>query len=166
VAALPDDVHVDLFPLVQHVFQTIGLAKVSGSAAEARQAGFLRAGDGITVYREALLHDAKQTVLALAASGYTPPLPRMTQVTGRSGYGNFLAGLYNMELARQLTPYDRHIGRKLAYVLTGGDVPDGSKVSEQHLLDLEREAFLSLCGEPQTQARMRHMLERGQPLRN
>ena len=71
-----------------------------------------------------------------------------------------------METARQITSYDRHIGRKLAYVLTGGDVPDGSKVSEQHLLDLEREAFLSLCGEPRTQDRMRHMLERGRPLQN
>jgi 3-hydroxyacyl-CoA dehydrogenase len=166
VAHLPDEVHVDLFPLVQRVFQTIGLAKVCSSAAEARQAGFLRAGDGITVSRDVLLHDAKQTVLALAAQGYMAPQPRLIRVTGRSGYGNFLAGLYNMEIARQITPYDRHIGRKLAYVLTGGDVPDGSKVSEKHVLDLEREAFLSLCGEPKTQARMRHMLERGRALRN
>lgn len=163
---LPDDVPLDLFPLAQRVFQTIGLAKVSGSAAEARQAGFLRSGDQVTVYRDALLHDAKQTVLDMVAEGYTPPQHPMLRVVGCSGYGNFLAGLYNMETARQISSYDRHIGRKLAYVLAGGDVPDGSKVSEQHVLDLEREAFLSLCGEPQTQARMRHMLERGQPLRN
>lgn len=163
---LPDDVPLDLFPLVQRVFQTIGLAKVSGSAAEARHMGFLRHSDRITISRAALLHDAKQTVLEMAAADYIPPPTPMLRVVGRSGYGNFLAGLYNMEMARQISSYDRHIGRKLAYVLAGGDVPDGSHVSEQHLLDLEREAFLSLCGEPKTQERMRHMLERGQPLRN
>jgi 3-hydroxyacyl-CoA dehydrogenase len=163
---MPEDVSIELFPLVQRVFQTIGLAKVSGSAAEARQLGFLRRSDCITAYREALLSDAKQTALELAASAYLPPQPSMLRVVGRSGYGNFLAGLYNMETARQISSYDRHIGRKLAYVLAGGDVADGSKVSEQYLLDLEREAFLSLCGEPKTQERMRHMLERGQPLRN
>jgi 3-hydroxyacyl-CoA dehydrogenase len=157
---------MDLFPLVQRVFETIGLAKVSGSAAEARHAGFLRATDSITVYRDALVYDAKQTVLDMVAAGYTPPQPTMLRVVGRSGYGNFLAGLYNMETARQISSYARQIGRKLAYVLSGGDVPEGSKVAEQHILDLERETFLSLCGEPKTQERMRHMLERGTPLRN
>ncbi|ETW93107.1 MAG: hypothetical protein ETSY1_40680 [Candidatus Entotheonella factor] len=163
---LPDKVAIDRFPLVQRIFETIGLAKVSTSADEARQLGFLRASDPVTVYRDALLYNAKQSVLDLAAQGYTPPLPGMVQVAGRSGYGNFLAGLYNMEMARQISAYDRHIGRKLAYVLTGGDVPDGSQVPEQHLLDLEREAFLSLCGEVKTQGRILHMLQNNQPLRN
>ncbi|ETX08669.1 3-hydroxyacyl-CoA dehydrogenase/enoyl-CoA hydratase family protein [Candidatus Entotheonella palauensis] len=163
---LPDKVAIDLFPLVQRIFETIGLAKVSTSAAEARQLGFLRANDPVTVYRDALLYNAKQSVLDLAAQDYTPPLPGMVRVAGRSGYGNFLAGLYNMEMARQISAYDRHIGRKLAYVLTGGDVPDGSQVSEQHLLDLEREAFLSLCGEVKTQERILHMLQNNKPLRN
>jgi 3-hydroxyacyl-CoA dehydrogenase len=163
---LPADVTMDLFPLVQRVFQTIGLAKVSTSAAEARQVGFLRASDAITVNRDYLLYDARQTVLEMLAEGYTPPQPLRLRVVGRSGYGNLLAGLYNMEMARFISRYDRHIGQKLAYILAGGDVPDGSMVSEQHLLDLEREAFLSLCGEPKTQERMRHMLETGKPLRN
>ena len=163
---LPDKVPIDLFPLAQRSFETIGLAKVSTSAAEARQLGFLRASDAVTVYRDGLLYNAKQSVLDLAAQGYTPPWPGMVRVTGRSGYGNFLAGLYNMELARQISPYDRHIGRKLAYVLAGGDVPDGSVVSEQHVLDLEREAFLSLCGEVKTQERILHMLQNNKPLRN
>ncbi|MDH3598475.1 MAG: 3-hydroxyacyl-CoA dehydrogenase/enoyl-CoA hydratase family protein [Candidatus Tectomicrobia bacterium] len=163
---IPDDVPMEFFPLVQRVFETIGLAKVSTSAAEARQMGFLRPRDRISVYRDSLLHDAKQAVLEMVAHGYTPPQPSMLRVVGRSGYGNFLAGLYNMETARQISSYDRQIGRKLAYVLSGGDVPDGSHVSEQHLLDLEREAFLSLCGEPKTQERMLHMLQRGRPLRN
>jgi 3-hydroxyacyl-CoA dehydrogenase len=163
---VPDDVSMDLFPLVQRVFQTIGLAKVSTSAAEARLAGFLRASDQITVNRDYLLHDARHTVLEMVAEGYTPPQPPQLRVIGRSGYGNLLAALYNMETARFITSYDRHIGQKLAYVLAGGDVPDGSRVSESHLLDLEREAFLSLCGEKKTQERMRHMLEKGKPLRN
>jgi len=163
---LPDNVAIDLFPLVQRVFETIGLAKVSTSAAEARQLGLLRASDTVTVYREALLYHAKQSVLDLAAQSYTPPWPKRVRVVGRSGYGNFLAGLYNMEMARQISAYDRHIGRKLAYVLAGGDVPDGSQVSEQHILDLEREAFLSLCGEVDTQARILYMLQNNKPLRN
>ena len=166
VEGLPDNVAIDLFPLTQHVFETIGLAKVSTSAAEARQLGFVRVNDRVTVYRDALLYNARQQVLDLAAQSYTPPLPGMVRVAGRSGYGNFLAGLYNMEMARQISAYDRHIGRKLAYVLTGGDVPDGSQVSEQHLLDLEREAFLSLCGEVKTQERILHMLQHNTPLRN
>ena len=165
-AGLPNGVAIDLFPLTQRLFETIGLAKVSTSAAEARQLGFLRASDAVTVYRDALLHQAKQSVLDLAMQDYTPPLPGMVRVAGRSGYGNFLAGLYNMELARQISAYDRHIGRKLAYVLTGGDTPDGSRVSEQHILDLEREAFLSLCGEVKTQERILHMLQHNKPLRN
>jgi 3-hydroxyacyl-CoA dehydrogenase len=163
---LPEKVAIDLFPLTQRIFETIGLAKVSTSAAEARQLGFLRASDAVAVYRDALLYNAKQSVLDLSAQGYTPSLPGMVRVAGRSGYGNFLAGLYNMEMARQISTYDRHIGRKLAYVLAGGDVPDGSKVSEQHILDLEREAFLSLCGEAKTQERILHMLQKNAPLRN
>ncbi|MCZ6874154.1 MAG: 3-hydroxyacyl-CoA dehydrogenase family protein, partial [bacterium] len=163
---LADSVPMDIFPLVQRVFETIALAKVSTSAAEARQAGFLRQSDRIIVSRDALLYEAKQSVLEIATQGYIPPQPTMLRVVGRSGYGNFLAALYNMETARQISAYDHHIGRKLAYVLCGGDVPGGSRVTEQHMLDLEREAFLSLCGEPSTQERMRHMLERGKPLRN
>jgi 3-hydroxyacyl-CoA dehydrogenase len=100
------------------------------------------------------------------AEGYTPPPPPRLGVVGRSGYGNLLAALYNMETGHFISSYDRHVGKKLAYVLAGGDVPDGSTVSERHLLDLEREAFLSLCGEPKTQERMQHMLETGRPLRN
>lgn len=165
-ASLPADVHLDLFPLVQRVFQTIGLAKVSTSAAEARAAGLLSARDLIVINRDYLLFQARQAVQALLAEEYAPPRPARIRACGRSGYGNLLAALYNMETAGFLSSYDRRIGQKLAYVLCGGDVPDGSTVSEQHLLDLEREAFLSLCGEPKTQERMRHMLERHRPLRN
>jgi 3-hydroxyacyl-CoA dehydrogenase len=163
---VPNDLPMDLFPLVQRVFQTIGLAKVSGSATEARQLGFLHASDRITVQRDYLLYDARQTVLDMVAEGYTPPQPPRLRMAGRSGYGNLLAALYNMETARFISSHDRHIGKKLAYVLSGGDIPEGSTVPEQHVLDLEREAFLSLCGDPSSQARMQHMLETGQALRN
>ena len=163
---LPEDVQLDLFPLVQRVFQTIGQAKVSTSAAEARHAGFLRPQDRISVNRDYLLYDARQLVLEIVSRGYTPPSSPRIRVVGRSGYGNLLAALYNMHMARFISEYDRHIGQKLAYVLSGGDVPEGSRVSEQHLMDLECEAFLSLCGDQKTQARMYHMLETGQPLRN
>ena len=157
---------MDLFPLVQRVFQLIGLAKVSTSAAEAQQMGFMRAADSVSVNRDYLLYEARQCVLDMVAEDYNPPQPPQIRVVGRSGYGNLLAALYNMETARFITPYDRHIGKKLAYVLSGGDVPEGSTVSEQHILELEREAFLSLCGEPKSQARMQHMLENGKALRN
>jgi 3-hydroxyacyl-CoA dehydrogenase len=163
---LPEDIQLDLFPLVQRAFQTIGQAKVSTSAAQARQAGFLRPQDRISVNRDYVLYEARQLVSEIVARGYTPPLPPRIRVVGRSGYGNLLAALYNMHTARFITEYDRHIGQKLAYVLSGGDVPEGSRVSEQHLMDLEREAFLSLCGDSRTQARMYHMLETGQPLHN
>src|SRR5262249_22897430 len=116
--------------------------------------------------RDTLLYEARQTVLDMAAEDYTPPSPPLLRVVGRSGYATFLAGLHNMVTARQISPYDQHVGRKLAYVLSGGGVAACSVVSEQQQLDLEREAFLSLCGEPHTQERLRHMLERGQPLRN
>ncbi len=163
---VPADVQMDLFPLVQRVFQLIGLAKVSTSAAEAQQMGFMRATDSVSVNRDYLLYEARQCVLDMVAEDYNPPQPPQIRVVGRSGYGNLLAALYNMETARFITPYDRHIGKKLAYVLSGGDVPEGSTVSEQHILELEREAFLSLCGEPKSQARMQHMLETGKALRN
>ncbi|MCY0895071.1 MAG: 3-hydroxyacyl-CoA dehydrogenase NAD-binding domain-containing protein [Alicyclobacillaceae bacterium] len=151
---------------VRSVFETIAMAKVSTSAKEARANGFLRAADGISVNRDYLLHDAKVVARSLADSGYIPPQERRIPVVGEAGAAVLKTGVYGMRIAGQISDHDAKIAGKLADVLTGGSVPRGTLVTEQYLLDLEREAFLSLVGEPKTQARMQHMLQTGKPLRN
>ena len=141
---IPEEVTMDLFPLVQRVFQTIGLAKVSTSAAEARQAGFLRPTDQITVNRDYLLHDARHTVLEMVAEGYTPPQPPRLRVVGSAGYGNLRGAWYNMAPARFITGDGRPLGQKHVYDLVVGDVADCSIYVVHYVLVLEREAFLSL----------------------
>ena len=165
--ALPEGFDGDYFPFVRKVFETIGMAKVSTSAEEARKYRYLRREDGVCMNRDALIHQAKMMVLAIDAEGYRPPRPPENLVAmGDNGRALLELGIYYMEEGRQISPYDAHIGRKLAWVLTGGDVLPGSRVTEQYLLDLEREAFLSLCGEEKTQERIRYMLQKGKPLRN
>jgi len=160
------DRKIDLQPFVNRAFETIGLAKVSASAAEAKQLGYLRESDGITMNADFLLHDAKQAALGLAIGGYVPPAPRPVRVVGEPGLAVLRMALYQMRCAGQISDHDAKIGGKLAHVLCGGAVSENSLVSEQYLLDLEKEAFLSLCGEPKTQARMQHMLLTRKPLRN
>jgi 3-hydroxyacyl-CoA dehydrogenase len=155
-----------LQPLVNKVFEIIGMAKVSTSAHEARDYKFLRPCDGITVNRDHLLYDAKQAVLAMDRAGYRPPQPRKIPVVGESGYNVLKLGAYNLLQSGYITEHDYKIASKLAYVLAGGEVPEGTLVDEQYLLDLEREAFLSLAGEPKSQQRMMHMLTKNKPLRN
>ncbi|MFN3286481.1 MAG: 3-hydroxyacyl-CoA dehydrogenase family protein, partial [bacterium] len=162
----PDEVAGDLFPLLRWAFELVATARVATSAEECRKLGFLRPGDGITLNPDRLVADAKELALSLVRTGYRPPLRYPVRVGGERVRAALYAGLHNLRVAGHITEYDEHIGRKLAYVLTGGDVPEGSRVDEQHLLDLEREAFLSLLGERRTQERIRHMLERGRPLRN
>jgi len=156
----------DALPYLKKLFLTIGVAKVATSAEEAREAGFLLAQDGISMSRDALLADAKARALGMADSGFMPPRPATFLLPGRSGAATIDMLLYDMELNHQISEHDRKIGRKLATVLTGGDTSPMVPVSEQQLLDLELEAFLSLCGEEKTQARIMHMLEKGKPLRN
>jgi 3-hydroxyacyl-CoA dehydrogenase len=163
---VPEGATVDLLPLLRVAFETIAMAKVSTSAEDARRLGFLRPTDGISMNPDHLLYDAKQAVLEMVRSGYRPPLPRKVRVVGERGRAAILSYLYNMRVGEYITPYEEHIGRKLAYVMTGGDVPENALVTEEYLLDLEREAFLSLLGEPKTQERIRHMLQTGKPLRN
>ncbi len=162
----PDGVEGDLFPLLRFAFETMATARVSTSAEEARTLSFLRDGDGISPNPDRLVADAKRVALTLVETGYRPPLRQPVRVGGERVRAALYAGLHNLRVGGHITEYDEHIARKLAYVLTGGDVPEGSRVDEQHLLDLEREAFLSLLGERRTQDRIRHMLERGRPLRN
>jgi 3-hydroxyacyl-CoA dehydrogenase len=142
------------------------MAKVATSAEEAREAGFLLAQDGISMSRDALLADAKARALGMADAGFMPPRPTTFLLPGKSGAATIDMLLYDMELNHQISEHDRKIGKKLATVLTGGDTSPQAPVSEQQLLDLELEAFLSLCGEEKTQARIMHMLEKGKPLRN
>ncbi len=149
-------------------FLTIAQAKVSTSALEAYDYGYLRKGiDNITINKQRLIADAKRRVLQLVSLGYTPPTPRNDiHVMGRAGLGIVEAGAEAMRFAGYATEYEAKIARKLGWVMCGGDLSAESKVSEQYLLDLEREAFLSLCGEPKTLERMQHLLQTGKPLRN
>ncbi len=165
--ALPEGFDGDYFPFVRKVFETIGMARVSTSAEEARKYRYLRREDGVCMNRDALIYQAKEVVLTMDKTGYRPPRPPENLVgMGDSGRALLELGIYYMEEGRQISAHDAHIGRKLAHVLTGGNVLPGSRVTEQYILDLEREAFLSLCGEEKTQDRIRYMLQKGKPLRN
>lgn len=163
---LADVPAADMQPYVNRIFETIGMAKVSTSAHHAKRLGLLREQDRITASRDRQLYEAKRLALELAASGYLPPEARPIKVVGRDGKAVLQLGARQLHLGGQISDHDLTIADKLAHVLAGGDVPPGTLVSEAYLLDLEREAFLSLCGEPKTQQRMQAMLATGKPLRN
>jgi 3-hydroxyacyl-CoA dehydrogenase len=147
-------------------FEQIGFAKVSTSAEDARAMGLLTPQDGITMNQERLVADAKAVALSLTPN-YVAPTPRQDiPVSGAPGFALMKMGAWMGHQGGYLTDYDKIIAEKLAHVLSGGRLTGEQKVSEQYLLDLEREAFLSLCGDPRTQARMQHMLKTGKPLRN
>ena len=157
----------DFLTYVQRAFELIGLGTVSTSAPDARRLGLLRPMDGVTMNRERVVADAKQVALNLARAAYRPPLPRQDIPVGGAGVRAALdLGVHLAWRGGRISDYDAHIGRMLARILSGGDVPHATTVPEQYLLDLEREAFLSLCGEPKTQQRMAHVLKTGKPLRN
>ncbi|MBK1439330.1 3-hydroxyacyl-CoA dehydrogenase [Parapedobacter sp. ISTM3] len=149
-------------------FLTIGQAKVSTSAAEAAELGYLRAGQyAISMNRSRLLADAKAKAIELAEAGYTQPVPRTDiKVLGKQGLGIVYVGANSMRSGNYISEHDQKISEKLGWVLCGGDLSSPTEVSEQYLLDLEREAFLSLCGEKKTLERIQHMLTKGKPLRN
>jgi len=158
---------IELMPFVARAFETIAMAKVSTSGPEAIKLGYLRPQDKMTVNRDYLLEDAKKTVLALNMEGYTPPRPRDDiRVPGENAFAMFKLALWTMRQSGYITDHDVTVATKVAYVLCGGSVHADTLVSEQYLLDLEREAFLSLCGEPKTQARIQYTLKTGKPLRN
>ncbi len=157
---------VDPAAAVSRLFETISLAKVSESALEARSLGYLRSSDATVSNLDHLLYVAKEAVVTLDAQGYTPPLPASLPVLGGGTRALLELVAHHMVWAGYATEHDLKVAKKLAYVLTGGDRPQGSVADEEYFLDLEREAFLSLSGEPKTQARMQHMLQRGTPPRN
>ncbi len=162
--ATPDE---DLFPRIRKVSETIAMARVATSAVEARELGFLRETDPITMNRDRLIEDAKQTALAMVREGYTQPHPRTDiPVLGAPALSTIKLAIHMMVRGGFISEYDAHVAKKLAYIITGGDLSHRTLVSEQYLLDLEREAFVSLCGERKTQERIQHMLKTGKPLRN
>ena len=157
----------DPFPFVKRAFETIALAKVATSAEEARNLSFLADDDSISMNADRLIADAKQEVLALSATGYMQPQQRTDILAlGLPALATFKLGIHQMKRGGFISDHDALIGEKLARILTGGDLNHPTRVSEQYLLDLEREAFLSLCGERKTQERIAHMLKSGKPLRN
>ena len=165
---------LDLFHAVKPVFETIAMAKVGTSAEEGRDLGYLRREDGISMNRDRLVADAKEAALALVRGGYQPFVASWqegAQTTQIKVLGEqFLAGaklaIHMMLRGGYASEYDAHVGRKLANILAGGPLTSPQLVSEQYVLDLEREAFVSLCGEKKTQERIAHTLKTGKPLRN
>lgn len=154
--------------ILRERFLTIGQAKVSTSAEEAEELGYLKAGRyGITMNRSRLLSDAKAKALELADAGYTQPAPRNDiKVLGDQGLGIVYVGANSMKSGNYISGHDQKISEKLGWVMCGGDLSSPTEVSEHYLLDLEREAFLSLCSEKKTLERIQHMLQTGKPLRN
>jgi len=158
---------VELLEAMKKTFETIATAKVSTSANEARNLGFLSPADRITMNRERVLSDAKARALALLKLNYEPPVPRTDiPAPGENILAALKMGVYLMQQGGYVTEYEQKLGTKIAEVLCGGNVTPGTHVSEQYLLDLEREAFKSLCGEKKTQERIQHTLKTGKTLRN
>jgi 3-hydroxyacyl-CoA dehydrogenase len=152
---------------LRNTFMTIGMAKVSTSAHEAFDLKFYRHGDRVVLNNKRLIAEAKQEALSLAEAGYTQPVQKTNiKVHGKGALGMFLSGIYAMHEGSYISAHDRKISEKLAYVMCGGDLSSPTEVSEQYLLDLEREAFLSLTGERKTLERIQSILTTGKPLRN
>ncbi|MEM9685871.1 MAG: 3-hydroxyacyl-CoA dehydrogenase NAD-binding domain-containing protein [Bacteroidota bacterium] len=160
-----DDVELNV---LREYFLTIGMAKVATSAYEAFDMDFLQKGkDIVIVSRDRQIALAKKYAILMAESGYTQPIPRKDiKVLGKQALGMFLVGAATMQAGNYISEHDKKIADKLAYVMAGGDLSEPTRVSEQYLLDLEREAFLSLCTERKTLERIAYMLEKGKPLRN
>jgi 3-hydroxyacyl-CoA dehydrogenase len=158
---------VELMEAMKKNFETIAMAKVSTSAAEARNLGFLNEADVITMNRERLLTDAKRRALELVQEGYSAPVMRTdVPAPGESILATLKLGVHLMRQGEYISDHEVKIGNKVAEVLCGGNVTPGTPVSEQYLLDLEREAFKSLCGEKKTQERIQYTLKTGKTLRN
>jgi 3-hydroxyacyl-CoA dehydrogenase len=152
---------------LQNAFMNIATAKVALSADDAREMGILREHDRISMNKDRQIADAKAAVIELSEAGYTMPShAKNIKVQGRSGLVLFAAGISGMKMGRYISEHDEKIAMKIANVMCGGDLTSPQEVSEQYLLDLEREAFVSLCGEKKTLERIQSILTGGKPLRN
>lgn len=158
--------NADPMPFVQQLFMQIGTAKVATSPVEAREFGMLREYDRIVMNDDYLLMEAKREARHMADAGYVPPYKEKIFAAGRDVLSTLRVGVYMFEEGRYISEHDGLIGEKVAYVLTGGNISKPQWVEEQYILDLEREGFLSLCGEKKTQERIWHFLQKGKPLRN
>ncbi len=163
---IPDGTDVDLLPFVSRTFQNIAMARVATSAAEAQEFGYFRKSDGISFDKARLLTEAKGRVIGMAESGYHPPAPRAYRLPGESGIATLDMMIDTLQAGGYASDHDALIARKVAHVLCGGPSGNAHEVTEQQMLDLEKEAFISLCGEPKSQERMQHMLTTNKPLRN
>jgi 3-hydroxyacyl-CoA dehydrogenase len=157
---------MDLFHALKTVFENVAMAKVSTSAEEARSLGYLRPADLVAMNRERLVADAKQTALAMARAGYHAPPPTEIRVLGEEFLAAAKLAIHLQLRGEYASEFDGVVARKLAYILAGGPISAPQLVPEQYILDLEREAFVSLSGERKTQERMAHTLKTGKPLRN
>ena len=163
---LPDEPGFDPMPFLKGAFMNIGMAQVCVGAEEGRKLGMLKPTDGITLNKDLLVHDAKQRVLGMARAGYRKPRPIRFRLPGANSAAAFRWFLDGMARGGQITDHEFKIASKLVWILSGGDTSTRVKVTQQQIMDLEREAFLSLCGEAKTQERMQHMLQHNKPLRN
>jgi len=164
--SIPEGVDVDTYAFVTQTFKNIALAKVATSADEGKAFGFFRNTDGVSFDRARQLHETKQRAIGLAAAGYHPPVPRAYKLPGESGIATLKMMVNTLVAGKYASEHDAKIAMKLANVLCGGTNGSTHAVTEDEMLTLEREAFLSLCGEPLSQARMQYMLQNNKPLRN
>jgi 3-hydroxyacyl-CoA dehydrogenase len=167
ISTIPEPVtDVDLAKFFIPTFMAIAMAKVSMSAADARANGFLGPRDRIVFNRDYLIGEAKKEVLKMVEEGYAPPVKRPIKVFGTAAQGMIDAELFNMQSAKFVSEYDVFLAKRIAYVISGGDVRTNSTVAEETILNLEREAFVDFWKQEKTVARVEHMLTTGKPLRN
>lgn len=160
---LKDDVKTNR---LRDAYMNVAMAKVATSAHEAKSMGYLRDQDIIVVNKDRQIAEAKKHVIIMSDAGYTKPIPEKIKVLGKNSMGMFYVGSDQLQAGNYISEHDQLIANKLGYVMTGGNLSEETEVSEQYLLDLEREVFLSLCGERKTLERIQHMLKTGKPLRN
>jgi 3-hydroxyacyl-CoA dehydrogenase len=165
-ASVPEGTSTDPYALVTQVFKNVALARVATSAEEAQALGYFRREAGVSFDRARLLADAKARVIGIAESGYHPPPPRAYVLPGESGIATLTMMVDTLVAAGQASLHDAKIATKLAEVLCGGIGGSSREVAESEMLELELEAFVSLCGEPKSQERMQYMLMNNKPLRN
>jgi 3-hydroxyacyl-CoA dehydrogenase len=156
----------EYFDALKRNFELIGMAKVSTSAADARLLGYLSPSDRSTAHRDRVVHDAKTAAATLAGAGYSAPITREVPAAGESALATLKLGVHLMRQAGYISDHDQKVVNHVANILCGGAIPVGTVVGEQYFLDLERQAFLSLCGERKTQERIAFTLKTGKPLRN